>query len=89
MTAPPLINHHASLRATPMRKHIILVLLIAGPALAACSAQDTVVSAYTSDEPTSAPAPAVPLDGTCLRVADTGDMYRYCMQYGPQQALAH
>ena len=70
-----------------MRKHIILVLLIAGPALAACSAQDTVVSAYTSDEPAAAPAPAT-LDGTCLHVADTGDMYRYCMEYGPQQALA-
>jgi len=28
------------------------------------------------------------LDGTCSTVADTGDMYRYCMQYGPQQALA-
>ena len=67
-----------------MRKHIILALLIAAPALAACSAQeDTVVSAYTSDEPAAAP-----LDGTCLSVADTGDMYRYCMQYGPQVALA-
>jgi hypothetical protein len=89
MTAPPLINHHAALRATPMRKHINLVLLIAVPALAACSVQDRTVSAYTSDEPAAAPAPAAPLDGTCLRVADTGDMYRYCMQYGPQQALAH
>jgi hypothetical protein len=67
-----------------MRKHIILALLIAGPALAACSAQDTVVSAYTSDEPA-----ASPLDGTCRSVADTGDMYRYCMEYGPQQAMAH
>ena len=63
-----------------MRKHIILALLIAGPALAACSVQDQVISAYTTDEPA--------LDGTCKSVADTGDMYRYCMEYGPQQAMA-
>ena len=65
-----------------MRKHILLALLIAAPALAACSAQDQVISAYTTDEPTT-------LDGTCRSVADTGDMYRYCMEYGPQQAMAH
>jgi hypothetical protein len=66
-----------------MRKHIILMLLIAAPSVAACSVQDRTVSAYTSDEP----APAA-LDGTCKSVADTGDMYRYCLEYGPQQAMA-
>ena len=66
-----------------MRKQILLILLIAAPALAACSVQqDTVVSAYTSNE-TSA------LDSTCQRIADTGDMYRYCMERGPQLALTH
>lgn len=66
-----------------MRKHIILALLIAGPALAACSVQDQTISAYTTDD--LAPAP---LDGTCKSVADTGEMYRYCMEFGPQQAMA-
>ena len=67
-----------------MRTHLLLVLLLAVPALAACSVQDQVISAYTTDDPTPAA-----LDGTCRSVADTGDMYRYCMQYGPQQAMAH
>jgi len=80
MTAPPLINHHASLRAIPMRKHILLMLLIAAPSVAACSPQDETISAYTIDEPA--------LDGTCKSLADTGAMYRYCMEYGPQQAMA-
>ena len=66
-----------------MRKHIILMLLIAAPSVAACSMQDQTISAYTTDDL----APAT-LDGTCKSVADTGDMYRYCMEYGPQQALA-
>jgi hypothetical protein len=66
-----------------MRKHIILALLFAVPALGSCATQDQTVSAYTIDEP----APA-PLDGTCRSVADTGDMYRYCMQYGPLEARA-
>ena len=66
-----------------MRKHIILALLIAAPALAACSVREQTVSPYTSDD--LAPAP---LDGTSKSVADTGDMYRYCMEFGPQQALA-
>jgi hypothetical protein len=64
-----------------MRKHLLLLPLLAASALAACSVQDSTVSAYTSDEPSS-------LDGTCRSVADTGDMYRYCMEYGPQQAMA-
>ena len=66
-----------------MRKHIILMLLIAAPSVAACSVQDQTISAYTTDEP----VPAV-LDGTCRSLADTGDMYRYCMEFGPQQAMA-
>ena len=66
-----------------MRKRLLVLPLLVLPVLAACSAQqDTVISAYTSDE--AAPA----LDGTCRSVADTGDMYRYCLEYGPQQALA-
>lgn len=71
-----------------MRTRLLLVLpLLSASALAACSVQETTrdtTSAYTVDEP----SPAAPLDGTCASVADTGDMYRYCMQYGPQQALA-
>jgi hypothetical protein len=67
-----------------MRKHALLAILFAASALAACTAQDQTVSAYTMDEPAAAP-----LDGTCRSVADTGDMYRYCMQYGPLQAMAH
>ena len=66
-----------------MRKHIILMLLIAAPSVAACSVQDQTISVYTTDEP----GPAV-LDGTCRSLADTGDMYRYCMEFGPQQAMA-
>lgn len=67
-----------------MRKRLLLVLsLLSSSALGACTVQDT-TSAYTVDEPT----PTSTLDGTCASVADTGDMYRYCMQYGPQQALA-
>ena len=66
-----------------MRTHILLALLVAGPALAACSAQDQIISAYTTDDP----APTA-LDGTCQSIADTGDMYRYCLEYGPQQAMA-
>ena len=66
-----------------MRKRLLLLPLLVLSALSACSVQrDTVVSAYTSDAPAT-------LDGTCNSVADTGDMYRYCMEYGPQQALAH
>ena len=80
---PPTVDYSSCLfEGNPKRTHIILALLIAGPALAACSAQDT-VSAYTIDEP----GPAT-FDGTCRSVADTGDMYRYCMEYGPQQAIA-
>ena len=68
-----------------MRKRLLLLALplLSAPALAACSVQDT-TSAYTVEDPAS---PST-LDGTCATVADTGDMYRYCMQYGPQQALA-
>jgi len=62
-----------------MRKLFLLL-----PLLAACSVQNSKVEAYTSDEP----AASSPLDPTCASVADTGDMYRYCMEYGPQQALA-
>ncbi len=61
----------------------LLLPLLAALALGACSVQDT-TSAYTIDEPA---APST-LDGTCAGVADTGDIYRYCMEYGPQQALA-
>jgi hypothetical protein len=67
-----------------MRKRLFLFLpLLASAALAACSVQDKTVSAYRSDDF----APAA-LDGTCKSLADTGDMYRYCMEYGPQQAMA-
>jgi hypothetical protein len=66
-----------------MRKRLLLLLpLLSASALAACSVRET-TSAYTVDE--TSPSS---LDGTCSTVADTGDMYRYCMQYGPQQALA-
>ncbi len=66
-----------------MRTRLFLLPLLVLPALAACSVQqDSTVSAYTSDEPSA-------LESTCQRVADTGDMYRYCMEYGPQLALAH
>jgi hypothetical protein len=64
------------------RLSLLVLPLLSASALAACSVQET-TSAYTVDE-TSPSA----LDGTCTNVADTGDMYRYCMQYGPQQALA-
>jgi hypothetical protein len=64
-----------------MRKHLLLLPLLAASALAACSVQDQTVSAYTSDEPSA-------LDARCISLADTGDMYRYCMEYGPQQAMA-
>jgi hypothetical protein len=65
-----------------MRKHLFRLPLLAASALAACSVQrDSTVSAYTADEPSS-------LEATCTSVADTGDMYRYCMEHGPQQALA-
>jgi len=67
-----------------MRKHLLLLPLLAASALAACSVRDSTVSAYTIDEPTTPSS----LDAKCSSVADTGDMYRYCMQYGPQQALA-
>ena len=67
-----------------MRKHLLLLPLLAASALAACSVQDSTVSAYTVDEPT----PVVARQHRCVSVADTGDMYRYCMEYGPQQALA-
>jgi len=66
-----------------MRKHLILLPLLAAATLAACSAQDSTVSAYTSDKPTLSS-----LDANCSRLATTGDMYRYCMEVGPQQALA-
>ena len=66
-----------------MYKPLLLLPLLAAMALGACSVKDT-TSAYTVDEPT----PTSALDGTCTSVADTGDMYRYCLQYGPQQALA-
>ena len=68
-----------------MCKPLLILPLLTALALGACSSQDTIVSAYTSDEP----AATGPLDATCQRVADTGDMYRYCMEYGPQLALAH
>jgi hypothetical protein len=70
-----------------MRTRLLLLPLLVLPALAACSVRESTgresTSAYTVDEnaPTS-------LDTTCSSLADTGDMYRYCMQYGPQQALA-
>ena len=66
-----------------MRKRLFLLPLLAASSLTACSVRESTVSAYTSDGPTTAP-----LDGTCASVADTSDMYLYCMQYGPQQALA-
>ena len=68
-----------------MRKHLFLLVLplLSASALAACAVRES-TSAYTIDEPV---APSR-LDGTCARVADTADMYHYCMQYGPQQALA-
>jgi hypothetical protein len=66
-----------------MRKRLLLLPLLAASALTACSVRDSTVSAYTSEDLTVSP-----LDGTCASVADTGDMYHYCMQYGPQLALA-
>lgn len=30
--------------------------------------------------------PDVALDQRCIAMASTGDMYRYCMEVGPQQA---
>jgi hypothetical protein len=68
------------IEVSPMRKRVLLVFLLAAPALGACAVQETGVSAYTSDEQS--------LEARCTTVADTGDMYRYCMQFGPQQALA-
>ena len=67
-----------------MRKHLLLLPFLVASALAACSVQDSTVSAYTTDEPTPSS-----LDAKCVSVADTGDMYRYCMEFGPQMALAH
>jgi hypothetical protein len=78
-----LLDHNGIAEGCPMRTHLFLLPLLVVPALAACSVQQDRVSAYTIDEP----SPAV-LDGTCRSVADTGDMYRYCMEYGPQQAMA-
>ncbi len=63
-----------------MRKRVFFVLLLTAPLLGACAVQETGVSAYTSDEQT--------LEASCTALADTGDMYRYCLQVGPQQALA-
>jgi hypothetical protein len=71
-----------------MRKRLLLLPLLAASALSACSVQDTTVSAYTSDEPLTPGGTTSSRDATCVRLADTGDMYRYCMEYGPQLALA-
>ncbi len=71
-----------------MSNRLLLLPLLAATALTACSVRDYdspyTVSAYTSEEPASTSS----LEATCTRLADTGDMYRYCMEYGPQLALA-
>jgi hypothetical protein len=68
-----------------MRTRILLSILLALPTLAACSAPETTVSAYTADTPTD---PALTeREQTCSDLSTTGDMYRYCMEVGPQQAI--
>ena len=63
-----------------MRKRVFFLALLAVPALAACSPPETTVSGYTSDTTAS-------LQRDCSDLATTGDMYRYCMEIGPQQAV--
>ena len=77
-----------------MRTRLLILPLItwslAASSLAACSVQETTrdsTSAYTIDDNGTGGGPGS-LDTTCTSMADTGDMYRYCMEYGPQQAMA-
>ena len=44
--------------------------------LAACSAADR-----------DAPVNIAGVDASCSAISSTGDMYRYCLQVGPDQAL--
>jgi hypothetical protein len=63
---------------------LFFVALLVLPALVACCCErETNIAAYTSDA-----AAAASLERSCADLADTGDMYRYCMRFGPQQALA-
>lgn len=70
-----------------MRTRLLILPFLAASSLAACSVQETTrdstISAYTVDD--NGPGS---LDSTCTTLADTADMYRYCMEYGPQQAMA-
>jgi hypothetical protein len=67
-----------------MSRSIAVAIFLSAAALSGCATEQR--SALVA-EPTDAASPDTPsLQDKCSRVAATGDMYRYCLEVGPQQA---
>jgi hypothetical protein len=70
-----LVSKHPDEGETSVSKGILFATLLATSALTACESQQT-----------RAPGSTALLESECSE-ATTGDMYRYCLEVGPQQAI--
>jgi hypothetical protein len=65
-----------------MSRSVAFVVILSAALLGGCAAEER--SALVADD--ASPAPTS-LEQKCSEIAATGDMYRYCLQVGPQQAV--
>jgi len=65
-----------------MSRSIALAIFLSAAALSGCASEQR--SALLTDTPSSDPTS---LEDKCSKIAETGDMYRYCLKVGPQQAV--
>lgn len=59
-----------------MRKFIVLATLLSATALGACASNKQIAAGGSAAD-----------NRECSERATTGDMYRYCLEVGPQQAI--